>query len=554
MKGFPCVKSPAATGVETDVSRTKPVLNPAWLLPVGFLLAFAEMIGRLLAGKTVVDSIWPHAVRSLEWTMTLRDSPATVLSVMLLTAAGAFGLRRFVVIKDGGAPWSALLYGCVGLLLGLISIHFMMDAFYLQGAFLLLPTLMGWMLVCLLVALGGPPSLRGPGDSGPSTTRVVHVIGVFFAAWLVMPGIPAVVGFAPSPPDKPALGYGSLPGPYTVEQYRSPYVMPDEVVRVQGDLEDDVEFSVYITLPNLPEDLPIDSMPLAILLHGFGYPDVDAYQDWIDHLAGKGMAVAFIQYPSDLRPAGHEAHEATYDRGMSDYLQHVQRDLAIRAALDHIDAILLQPEREAQLEEHLGQRYVDPSSLWAGGHSLGAAYTFITLDDVLERGWGAKALVIALESPASRPMQEHLQPDLSSMPDETIVQIGVPQDDMSVGMCPGAFHQQLFDALPQERNQLLEIQSDLYGFPRLVASHYLQTDPAHDTLSDWSFYRRVDAQADYLVAHGRDDTFTSDWAFQYMTDETMLTDMGAWSDGTPVLPIIWHTNAIDEVSAFRECV
>ena len=109
-------------------------------------------------------------------------------------------------------------------------------------------------------------------------------------------------------------------------------------------------------------------------------------------------------------------------------------------------------------------------------------------------------------------MQETLQPDLSGMPDETLVQIGIPQDDMSVGTCPGAFHQQLFATLPDERNQLLEIQSDLYGFPRLVASHYLQTDPAHDTLSDWSFYRRVDAQADYLVAHGREDTFTADWA------------------------------------------
>ena len=58
-----------------------------------------------------------------------------------------------------------------------------------------------------------------------------------------------------------------------------------------------------------------------------------------------------------------------------------------------------------------------------------------------------------------------------------------------------------------------------------MASHYLQTDPAHDTLSDWSFIR-IDAQADYLVAHGREDTFTADWAFQYMTDETMLTGWG----------------------------
>ena len=541
-------------------SSSDKTVSPSWLkhpalaIGVGFLLAFGEMIARLLSGKNAVDAIWPHAVRSLEWTMTLRNAPTLTLTFMFIVAGAAYALRKAITRHERQPGWTLFPLACVGFLLGLISLHVLMNVFYLRGAFLLLPTLMGWTLACLLVGLWGPPVLRRPGESKVAPARVVHMLGVFFAAWLVMPGVPAVVGFAPAPPAAPSMGYGSFPGPFTVEQYRSPYTLPDEVLAVQGDLEDDVEFSVYITLPNLPENITFSSMPLAILLHGFGYPDVDAYQDWINHLAGKGMAVAFIQYPSDLRPEGHETHEATYDQGMTDYLQHVQRDLAIRAALDHLDAILLQPEREPQLEEHLGQRHVDPSVLWAGGHSLGAAYTFTTLDDVLERGWGTRAVVVALESPAHRPMQPHLHPDLSPLPNETLVQIGIPQDDMSVGVCPGAFHQQLFSSLPEERNQLLEIQSDLYGFPRLVASHYLQTDPAHDTLSDWSFYRRVDAQADYLVAMGREDTFTADWAYQYLTDETMLTDMGAWSDGTPVLPLIWHTNAIEEVPAFQDCL
>jgi hypothetical protein len=29
--------------------------------------------------------------------------------------------------------------------------------------------------------------------------------------------------------------------------------------------------------------------------------------------------------------------------------------------------------------------------------------------------------------------------------------------------------------------------------------------------------------------------------------------MGEWSDGTPVLPLIWHRNAIDDVQAFQDC-
>ena len=157
---------------------------------------------------------------------------------------------------------------------------------------------------------------------------------------------------------------------------------------VQGNLEDDVDWSVYITLPEFPDDSPVTHVPLAILLHGFSYPDINAYQGWITHLTAKGMAVAFIQYPSDIRPDGHEEHEATYEAGMSDYLQHTYRDLAIRAGMDHVNDVLLDSSRAPEIDAHLGEVVVDPTTLWTGGHSLGASYTFLTLNSAFERGWG----------------------------------------------------------------------------------------------------------------------------------------------------------------------
>ena len=523
-------------------------------LGVGFLLAFGEAIVLLLSGKDLVDAIWPHAVRSLDWTMMLRSNPTVPLSLMLVLAAACYVLRGSINHRPAvKRPVHIGLNVAIGLVLGLIALHLVMDVFYLRGAFLLLPTLLGWMLVCLLLARGGAPTWRTLDSEAVAWPRVAHLLGVFFAAWLVMPGVPAVVGLAPSPPDRPALGYGSNPGPYETVQFRSPYPLPEAVVAVQGNLEEDVEFSVYVTLPVLPEDSPVAHLPMAILLHGFGYPDVNAYQAWTTHLAAKGMVVAFIQYPSDLRPPGHEDLDERYEQGTSNFLQHTYRNLSLRAGMAHLDEMLLGAQRASEVEAHLGDVIVDPSTLWLGGHSLGAAYTFLTLDEALHRGWGQHAMVVALESPASRPVQEDLQPNLTGLPDEMLVQIGVTQDDMSVGMCPGAFHQQLFTSLPTERNQLIEVQSDKYGFPRLVASHYLQTDPAHDTLSDWSFYRRIDAQADYLVAHARNDTFTANWAFQYMTDEQTLTNMGTWSDGVPVLPLRLHHDAINTNPAFEGC-
>ena len=56
-------------------------LSPKWGVLVGVLVAYSEMIVRLLSGKTLVDSVWPHAVRSLEWTLGLRASPTLTLSL-----------------------------------------------------------------------------------------------------------------------------------------------------------------------------------------------------------------------------------------------------------------------------------------------------------------------------------------------------------------------------------------------------------------------------------------------------------------------------------------
>jgi len=522
-------------------------------LAAGFLLAFSEIVFNLLSGDTVVDAVWPHAVRSLEWTMALRESTALPLSlVMALSAASIFG-RRAYLTSQHQPRLRLVLFAVLGFVLGGITIHFIMDLAYLRGAFLLLPTLYGWILAMVLLVLGGPPALRSPGAEGVSWPKAAHLFGVFFAAWLVMPGIPALVGMAPAPPEAPRIGYGSSPGPYGTVQFSSPYTLPSEVIAVQGNLEDDVTFSVHLTLPDLPDDTPLTTVPLAILLHGFGYPDVNAYQAWISHLAAKGIAVAFLQYPSDLRPEGHETFDEVDVAGTSNFLQHTYRNLSIRAAMDHLETWALREDRDPRINETMGDVRIDPSSLWVGGHSLGAAYTFLSLDDAFDRGWGGHALVVALEAPASRPMQEALQHDFPRMPANTLVQIAVAEDDMSVGMCPGAFHQEQFEALPEERNQLIVVRSDKYGFPRLVASHYMQTDPAHDRLADWGFYRRIDAQADYIVAQGRNDTFTADFAYQYMTDETMLTGMGQWEDGTPVLPLRLIHDAVHTDPEFKAC-
>jgi len=81
----------------------------------------------------------------------------------------------------------------------------------------------------------------------------------------------------------------------------------------------------------------------------------------------------------------------------------------------------------------------------------------------------------------------------------------------------------------------------------------LQTNPAHDALADWAFYRRLDAQADWLTAEARNDTNTIDWARNYLLDPDVLAPMGTWSDGTEVLSLRLYFGDDSSVKSFQDC-
>jgi len=381
----------------------------------------------------------------------------------------------------------------------------------------------------------------------------LHLVGVFFAAWLLMPGIPAMIGIAPSPPDKPVIGYGAEPGPFDTTMTIHPYFMPEEVEEIILAQEQDIEFSVYLTLPEISEDLPLDSIPLALLSHGWGYPVYEEYTDWISHLSAKGMAVAFIQYPSHIDPPIPEGLTGIDVKGASNYPHHEYRAIAIASALDTLQDVALNSSRHSTVDLALGNVSINPSHLWIGGHSLGGAYTFIQLYESMERDWGNETLFIDIESGWTRPDQIYLQPNLSKIPDDAMIHIARGVDDMTVDACYSVYHQQVFNFLPNEHVLYIELQSDLYGFPRLVGTHYLPTDSVHDTLADFGVYRRIDAQADWVVARSRGDYITEDWAYQHLIDSDLLRDMGEWSDGTDVLPLLVYQDALNTEKKFEYC-
>ena len=523
-------------------------LFPLALFTLGVIISLIETIYLLILGNSIDNAVWPLAIRTLELTLLLRQSvPSVAVLCALILSLGLWLMIRRQ--RERFIPhWIG--YACVfisGIVVGTYAVFVIMDLRYLRGAFLLLPTMYGFILFACSIGSRGVPKLpKTSYGKMENFYAISHLFAVFIAAWLMMPGIPALVGMAPSPPDKPVFGYGADPGPFQEVLEIYPYTLPDNVTAIQGGTEDDITFSIYLSLPVLPNNPGIEGVPLAIIFHAFNNPDRDSYTDWIERLVGKGMVVAYIQYPTDVRPEGGSNWDDTVVEGMSDWPHHVPRLYSIYSALQLLNSIIDDENRGQEIDEVLGNLSIMPEHLYIGGHSLGGAYSLNALQMAQEFGWGSETLVVNTEMASSRPIQDLWQPDFSNLPAATVVHLAVGEDDMTVGQCDSVYHQQLFDLIEENNSLLIYIPSDKYGFPRLVASHYIPANEAHDTLADWAFYRRVDAQADWVVARSRGDYNTEDFAYFHLIDGPQLRDMGEWSDGTPVLQLQPYSNAIEE--------
>ena len=545
-------------GIEEKSSLFQRVLNSPFLHPtalvLGAVIALSESIYLLLLGEPIQNAIWPQAIRTLAWTFFLRQHIATitVLSAIILALSIWVAIR-----KQKGVQLHPLAIVCLLMLIGAVFaswiIFLLMDIRYIRGAFLLLPTIYGVLLLSAAIAVKGPPHLPKREQSKTEKTyTVLHLCTIFFAAWLVMPGIPALIGIAPSPPDTPSMGYGAQPGPFDSASIQYPYPIPELVSEIQGPTEEDIEFSVYLHLPQLPSDPGIEGVPLAILFHAFNNPSIESYSDWIDHLVGKGMVVAYIQYPTDVRPKEADTFTLVEENGMSNWPHHVPRMHALQSAMDLLQERIDDTTRDDFVNQTLGELKILPQHLWIGGHSLGGAYSLQALQMALDKEWGNQTLVVDTEMAAARPVQENWLPNYTNLPENTLVHLVVSEDDMTVGQCDSVHHIELFNMVDDNHTLLIYIPSDRYGFPRLVATHYIPANEAHDTLADWAMYRRIDAQADWVVAHSRGDLNTADFAYANLIDTPMLSNMGKWSDGTPVLPLQVYSNP-SESGLFASC-
>lgn len=480
---------------------------------VGLLLVMAEPIFLLFKGEDIVNAIWPAAVRSLDLSFALRDNMGVFFGLMtfailaIITARIVYSKSEFLQKKvsetnptvaeiQKAGPFILLGYGtALAVLFALLNIA------YLRGVFILLPAFYGGYLLISVLLIADLSKFK-TNLKEINFHMIYNIVFVIVAVVLISPALPALIGIAPSPPEFE----GAMEGDFSYTTTQHPYPMPSEVEEIIGDIEGDIDFSIYSAVP----DELTDNAPMAILIHGFANPGYATYEDWAHVLASNGIATYYIQYPSDVWPETWDTYTAVYENGTGNYPHHVPRVSAITSALDYIPEIL-----PAQ---------VNTSKLYIGGHSLGAGYALVTMDLALERNWGNDSLFLTLGAAYIRPSQEEFAINTSLLPDRFSAHVVISEDDMTVDDCSSYHHAQLLG----EKATLMTVQSDRSGYPRLVATHYLQAAETRDTLANWAFYRTVQQEAEWLL--GAED----------ITYDDTFTSMGTWSNGEPVNPIIIH--------------
>ena len=402
---------------------------------------------------------------------------------------------KFAEIQKAGT-FILLGYGtALAVLFALLNIA------YLRGVFILLPAFYGGYLLISVLLIADLDKFK-TNFKEINFHMIYNSVFVIMALVLISPAIPALIGIASSPQEFE----GAMGGDFSYTTTQHPYPMPAEVEEIIGDIEGDIDFSIYAAVP----DELTENTPMAILIHGFANPGYATYEDWAHVLASNGIATYYIQYPSDVWPETWDTYTAVYENGTGNYPHHVPRVRAITSALDYIPEIL--------------PAEVKASNLYIGGHSLGAGYALVTMDLALERNWGNDSLFLSLGAAYIRPSQDEFAINTSLLPDRFSAHVVMSEDDMTVDDCTSYHHAQLLG----DKATLMTVQSDRSGYPRLVATHYLQAAETRDTLANWAFYGTVQQEAEWLLGAddiAYDDTFTS---------------MGTWSNGEPVNPIIIH--------------
>ena len=542
------------------------VLNSTRILfLLGFLFGFGPVIISMLSGLSLEDALFEFAYYRISDALTLRVFEGYLIPFGIIAFAIKYKLFQNENIKqkfnrDISVAVTQLL---IGYLMAFSALYVMLDFSFFFGSVRAMPFVLGFFITLLVINMlltdtalidELKKSLKDK-KSNLNKTQIFAVIevGLLLAAGLALalPNAWDMSGFAANQPEIESGQWGNMEAQYSVIETSIPVFTSAPDFQYWPGQDDGSEWNVHVFMPSITDsDVDSKQLGVAIYLHGYSGEDVEVYRDTLELLASRGLVAIFPQYISDLDLSSiNKDFELIYEEGGSNHPQHQTRyDMAWLGITRAISALNTTADGElaAILQQHTGTNTtIDLTNLWIGGHSMGGGTTFSMLDRALDLGWGSSSLQISLEASWIHAQRGNpLRGNMSKLPDHTWAQITEYSSDYTVHPCQARWqHERISQrdsSLPINDSQVqyLRIESDYYGFPRMMASHFIQASFIHDNFADLSYYSRIDAQAARIATQPQ--LFTADSqllisAQSFLRDENQqMTNLGDWSDGTPV--------------------
>jgi hypothetical protein len=535
------------------------------LFLLGFLVGFGPVIMSMLSGLNLEDALFEFAYYRISDALTVRAFEGYLLPFGLIAFFIKYKLFQNENLKQKISRdlSVAVTQFLIGYLMAFSALYLMLDFSFFFGSVRAMPFVLGFFITLLVInmlltdtiLLDAIKQSIKEKKSNLNKTQIFAVIevGLLLAAGLALalPNTWDMSGFAPDQPQLKLGDWGNMEAQYSVIETSIPVFTSSPEFQYWPADDDGSDWKVHVFIPIITDsDLDSKQLGVAIYLHGYSGEDVEVYRDTLELLASRGLVVIFPQYISDLDLSSIDKDfKLIYEEGGSNHPQHQTRyDMAWLGITRAISALNTTADGElaAILQQHTGTNTsLNLENLWIGGHSMGGGTTFSMLDRALDLGWGSSSLQISLEAPWIHAQNGNpLRGNMSKLPDHTWAQITEYSSDYTVHPCQARWqHDRISQRdssfrINDSQVQYLRIESDYYGFPRMMASHFIQASFIHDNFADLSYYSRIDAQAARISTQPQLFTADSDLlssAQSFLSDENQqMTNLGDWSDGHPV--------------------
>jgi acetyl esterase/lipase len=243
------------------------------------------------------------------------------------------------------------------------------------------------------------------------------------------------------------------------------------------------------------ERLP-ERAPVVLFAHGFGATSTGKYWAWLARMAKQGVWVVFPLYPAVPERGGPGRYEILW-AGLQAAIRRIAETPGPRADLERVGFL---------------------------GHSFGGGAAPAMAARAAARGWGSAAMWIECYAPWF-----DLDPSAwPLLPDHAYLLSVAYEDDAVCDPATAAGFLAKASTLPEKRKRFVLFRSDARGSPRLSADHLAPLTRPLDALDHRGAWRLGDALRT-LAIQGSADAKAHVFGAE-------AGDLGAWSDGTPVVP------------------